>query len=603
MPHFYLLFCIPITQTIWKKEVLQTQTKFQRKKRIKGFDANPLALIRKSKHLTYLAIIIGIGVIIAKLVDYQFSAIASAKIPNPDDLTSFFGFWFSTFNVISLIIQLFITRRVVGVFGVGTSLFILPFGIMLGAFLVLIFPELWAVIILKLIDGSLKQSVNKSATELMVLPIPLEIKNQTKSFIDVFVDSAATGISGLILIFLVTGLDLSTRFISLMILAFFFLWVYYARKIRLEYIRSFKLKVNQVRENNEKKGALDFSNESVLSGLRKVLHKGTEKQIIFVLRKIKEMPDDRLFDDISFLIDHQSGTMRAEALQCLYFFRNRHIVEKVLPMINDPDQLVKTAAFEYLIEHAPQNQDELLTKYLQDKDYRVRGAALVSLAVETRDNPALKGKFDLEGRIEKKIDSLAGLKDPDEIKFRKIIILKTIGQANFPKHYSVIRDLMKDDDPQIVNQAILSAGNTLSPEFIDHVSDFLIQEKFRSSAKFALLNYGPALVEKFGEIIKDNQWDTGLLNHIPSILEQIGTQQSVELLFSLLDHTNIGLRMEALRSLNTLKTNHSHLRFHQKDVIRRILDEAHLYLETLTALYTQSTVKGIRRKKFQFRTT
>jgi hypothetical protein len=33
------------------------------------------------------------------------------------------------------------------------------------------------------------------------LPIPLGIKKQTKTFIDVFVDSAATGFGGLILIF------------------------------------------------------------------------------------------------------------------------------------------------------------------------------------------------------------------------------------------------------------------------------------------------------------------------------------------------------------------------------------------------------------------
>ena len=40
----------------------------------------------------------------------------------------------------------------------------------------------------------------------------------------------------------------------------------------------------------------------------------------------------------------------------------------------------------------------------------------------------------------------------------------------------------------------------MNPEFINPLSEFLIQEKFRPSAKLALLNYGPALVEKFAEI-------------------------------------------------------------------------------------------------------
>jgi len=587
---FLLIFCIPITRKVWKKDVLLTQTKFQRKKRIHGFDANPLALIRASKHLTYLALIIGVGVIVAKLVDYQFSAIASAIILNPDDLTAFFGFWFSTFNVISLLIQLFITRKVVGVFGVGTSLLILPFGIMLGAMLVLVFPELWAVIFLKLVDGSFKQSVNKSATELMALPIPLEIKNQTKSFIDVFVDSVATGISGLILIFLVTGLDLSTRFISLMILALFFVWVYFARKLRLEYINSFKSKIVQVRGPREQKGSLDFANESVLGGLKKVLQKGTEKQVIYILQKIKEMPNDYLFDDVVNLLNHPSSQVIVETLQCLYFYTNRHINESILPLIDHPNQQVKTAAFEYLLAHNPEERVMLFKKYLQDKDYKVRGAALVSLATETRNNHDLKVKFKLEERIGKKVNSLAGLKDLQEIRFRKITILKSISNSGLTIFYPTISSMLHDDDKEVVNQAIIAAGNTMSADFINKIASFLNQEYYRDSAKFALTYYGPAIIDSFNEILTKKLWTPELLIHIPSIVEKIGTQPSVELLFSLLDHSDIGLRMEALRSLNVLKVDHSNLRFHHKEVIRRILDEAHLYLETLRALYSQTTM-------------
>lgn len=590
---FLLIFCIPITRTVWKKDVLPTQTKFQRKKRIRGFDANPLALIRASKHLTYLALIIGIGVIVAKLVDYQFSAIASAIILNPDDLTAFFGFWFSTFNVISLLIQLFVTRKVVGVFGVGTSLLILPFGIMLGAMLVLVFPELWAVIFLKLVDGSFKQSVNKSATELMALPIPLEIKNQTKSFIDVFVDSVATGISGLILIFLVTGLDLSTRFISLMILALFFVWVYFARKLRLEYINSFKSKIIQLRGPREQKRLMDFSNESAIGGLKKVLHKGTEKQVVYILQKIKEMPNDYLFDDVMSLLSHASPQVIVEALHCLYFYTNRHINESVLPLIDHPDQQVKTAAFEYLLAHNPENRVALFKKYLQDKDYKVRGAALVSLAIETRNNHDLKVKFNLEERIGKKINSLAGLKDLQEIKFRKITILKSISNSGLTIFYPTISNMLHDEDKDVVNQALIAAGNTMSADFINQIAAFLNRDYHKDSAKFALTFYGPAIIDSLSEIIKNKLWSPELLIHIPSIAEKIGTQQSVELLFSILDHSDIGLRMEALRSLNVLKVDHSNLRFHHKEVIRRILDEAHLYLETLRALYSQTTANFV----------
>ncbi len=584
---FLLFFTIPITKSIWKNEVLPNQTKFQRKERTKGFGPNPFALIRKSKHLTYLALIIGVGVIVAKLVDYQFSAISAAKILNPDDLTAFFGFWFSTFNVISLFIQLFLTRRVVGVFGVGTSLVILPLGILTGALLVLIFPELWAVIFIKLIDGSLKQSVNKSATELMALPIPLEIKNQTKSFIDVFVDSAATGISGLILIFVVNGLNLSTRFISLIIIILIAVWLYYSRKIRLEYLHSFKLKVDLNKDINEKKGQWNFSSESVISGLSKVLRNGNEQQILFVLRKVKEMPHDRLFEEVKALIDHPSANIRSEALRCLYYYRNQRAVDQVLPLIHDSNQSVKIAAFEYLIAHMPENRVEFLNNYLQDKDYRVRGAAMVSLASETRDNPELKLKFDIENRIIKRVADLTQLQNPEEIRFRKIVILKVVCLAGLENQYHLLRQMMGDEDAEVVNQAILSAGQTTHIDFIDSILPFLISEKHRESARTALLNFGSGIIPYLTLALEKESENPDLVHQIPPIVERIGTQQSVEMLFGLLNSNNIGLRLEALRALNNLKIHHPQLSFHKKQVIEKILEEAHLYLETLGALYAQ----------------
>ena len=186
---FFLVVCIFLIRMIWNSNKSTATSLYKRRKRMGRVSEHPLRLIVKSKHLTYLALITAIGVFVARLVDYQFSAISSLLITDEDELTAFFGFWFSNINIISLLIQLFLTRRVVGTFGVGMSLFFLPAGIFIGALSVMFFPALWSAILIKSADGSLKQSVNKSAIELLALPIPIETKNQAKTFIDVFVDS------------------------------------------------------------------------------------------------------------------------------------------------------------------------------------------------------------------------------------------------------------------------------------------------------------------------------------------------------------------------------------------------------------------------------
>lgn len=145
----------------------------------------------------------------ANLVDYQFSAIASYVITDEDRLTAFFGFWLSNLSIASLVVQLFLTTRILKTFGVATTLFFLPIGILIGSVTILIAPALWAAVLLKISDGGFKQSINKAGIELLALPVPPEIKNQAKAFIDVFVDSFATGVGGILLLIFIHDLGLS----------------------------------------------------------------------------------------------------------------------------------------------------------------------------------------------------------------------------------------------------------------------------------------------------------------------------------------------------------------------------------------------------------
>lgn len=582
---FLLWICIPLTKTVWRENLSGKNNPFKNKNKLNEIMESPFRLIRKSKHLSYLAGIIGVSVIVAKLVDYQFNAIASLRISDPDELTAFFGFWFSNFNLFSLLIQLFLTRRVVGVFGVGTSLFFLPAGIFVGAVLVLFAPSLFAAILIKMADGSLKQSINKSAVELLALPIPLSIKNKTKTFIDVFVDSVATGIGGLILILIVNAFQLSTSFISIIILAILGVWFLFAIKIRKEYIKSFQLKLKQTSQGKENKN-LNVANESVLSGLIKVLEQGSENQILWVLLKSREKPNERLYLPILKMLEHPNGAIRADALRNLYFYRNKNITETVYQMISDPVQEVKISAFEYLLEHHPKNRVELMQQFLFDPDYKVSGAALLSLAGELRDNPELKKQYELRQIVAEKIEALKTETNPEIKTFNTKILLETIGKGNMPGYFSFIQIGLSDSNPDIVNQAILAAGLSMAPEFIDKLINYVKEEQFTESASIALSQYGVEIIAFLHEVIKDPV-HLEIHRKIPEIVERIESQNSVNFLFELLDSEDFPVRNKALTSLTHLKTRYQFLHFDKKQVIKRILNESRLLQDTLSILYLQ----------------
>lgn len=584
---FLLVFCIPITAHIWQKDVEAAPAPLVTKeKRGKKLTPGPLRQIMDSKHLSLLAGIVGISVVVAKLVDYQFSDLAALHIPDRDDLTAFFGFWFSTFNLISLFLQLFLTRKVVGMLGIGTSLFFLPGSIFLAALALVFIPELWVAVILKLADGSLKQSINKAAVELLILPIPQDVKSQAKTFIDVFVDSLATGISGLILIFVVSGLDLSTRAISLIIMALLGVWGWLALQIREEYINTFKKRIDQAQENN--KQTLDLSQESVVSGLQKVLEKGAEKQVLFVLAKIREAQDDRFYNQVLPLLQHPSSQIRAAAIHYLYFLKKYSIPERIEPLTRDESQRVKIKAFEYLIEHRPEERVALVARYLQEGDYRIYGAALVSLAYETRDNLSLKREFELEERLQDTLDRLPAETDGEKHRFMQVTALKVIAYGQLKDHYPVISDWLHDEHPDVIRQAILSAGHTHDTVFIPRLIDFLGFRDYAPVATEALLHFGAAVFDPLTERMDNVNSQIELRRAIPSLVKHLGIQEAVDFLFDHFEYPDQVVRFEVLRALNYLNANFAHLKFQKKQVLQSILDEARLYADTLAILYVQS---------------
>ncbi|MCB0630987.1 MAG: hypothetical protein R2824_07365 [Saprospiraceae bacterium] len=587
---FLLSFCLPITNFVWKQNIHFSPVPLvKKKKQSKQWTPLPLQQIMASKHLSLLAGIVGISVVVAKLVDYQFSDLAALHIPDPDNLTAFLGFWFSTFNLISLFLQLFLTRRLVGTLGVGTSLFFLPGSIFLAAALLLFIPELWVAVILKMADGSLKQSINKAAVELLILPIPQEIKNQSKTFIDVFVDSLATGISGLILIFVVNGLDLSTRTISAITLALLLVWGWLALEIRKEYLQHFKRRVGKV-QPNDTRTELDLTQESVVGGLKKVLGHGAGKQILFVLQKIREARDDRFFEEALPLLQHSISDVRAATLHYLYFVKGHNISELVEPLTKDESQKVKIKAFEYLIEHRSADRLQVIERYLQEDDYRVYGAALVSLSHEVQNNAYLRQESRLAERLEDAMQQLPSITDPERYQFIRIMVLKVIAYGHLTAHYDYIGESLTADSEEVVKQAVLSAGFTQEVNFIPSLVDILEHQKFRTTATQSLALYGEKILRELKIRIENPDENIALKRTIPAVIGHIGTQSAVDFLFQQFEHPDQVVRFEVLRALNHLNTQFPYLRFQRDRVIRNILLEAQLYSDTLAILYVQNKI-------------
>lgn len=554
----------------------EDETQMEKFDPIKSFSL-PLHLILSSKHLSFLAVIIAFSVFTAKLIDYQFGYFAIANFSSDDELTSFFGFWYSSFNILSLVIQMFITQRIVGKLGVGMSLFILPVLLLFNAAFLLIFPTLVLALGMKLMDGGLKQSINKAAVELLSIPIADPVKLKTKTFLDVFVDSLATGISGLFLIIVVKTLDLPNYMVTIIMLISILLWIYFVSRIKEEYKNTFRLSLKLKSNQIEATEHLNILNQFI-----NVLDKGDEYQIIKLLKKVEFLNYPELEKTVLKLIDHPSNKVKVAALNYLSL-KTPNFSDKIISLIDHVDQNIKVAAFEYLLNHDQRLEPNYFINKINDPDIRVQSAALVAIAKEYANQPGIEKMLRLSDRIVLLKERISSESDFDA---RIIItaILKIIGYGKLAVHYDMIKKYLSDSDPKLQRQAILAVGFTKSKRLLNIMM-------FNTDIKESNQDAQAISLSRFNEVqlkgILQKAIESGRIELIITITQafrEIPSLESVETLLKLADHEKFVVRAKAIEGLYILADRYPLLEIDQKKINSLLLFEAKDYEKMISLL-------------------
>ncbi|WP_291962329.1 Npt1/Npt2 family nucleotide transporter [Maribacter sp.] len=588
-----LFFCIPLLRNIWNIRVKKNGS-VKKHKSATNLSEPPLKLILKSKHLTYIASIVAVSVVVAKLVDYLFSDFASSSFTDADELTAFFAFWFSTFNLLSLIIQLFFTHRIVGIWGVGFSLLLLPIGIFGGSILFLMLPELSAVVVIKAMDGILKQSIHKSASELLTLPLPFELKNKTKSFIDVVVDSLATGIAGCLLIFVVRGLDLPSFYIGILIIALVCLWLYFIYKVRIEYYKTFRNNLEVLTDSYKKTKKVTDTKVSVVAGMRTVFKNGTEEQILFMLDKLMEINDKRFADDVELLLEHPSNKVKLSAIQNLYFLNSKSMTAEVSELLKIDDRELTIATLAYILSFAHKDKSFIFDAYLEHSNERIATAALYCLARAAKNNYSLKQRYSLLDRISLALKTIAS--DQKDLPYVASVI-EILGVANLPIFHNRLVAFLQHENEEIVKTTIKAIGTATDPEMVQHIIPFLAEKAFRPTVLEAFNVYGQQILPILKNHVAERRQPLSVLRFIPAAMQSFHSKEAVHHLLGILNHEDLTVRLEVVRALSAIRATHPQLKFNKYKVVSVIFDECKLHHQTLSAMHTQIIISYRNRNK------
>ncbi|MGV8122825.1 MAG: NTP/NDP exchange transporter [Candidatus Xenobiia bacterium LiM19] len=181
-----------------------------------------------SRYLLLFTILLCIMIMCSKLIDFQIGRVMENVILDKDSKTIFMGNIYFWANSLSFILLFFapLLYKYLGIFG---ALLLAPSVniITLGAFAAL--ASLNAIVVTKVLDGSLKYGISQVTREMLYIPCTREEKYRAKAVIDILFYRLANVFTAILMIFFTGVIALSVQSFNIVIIALLCinLWVLY----------------------------------------------------------------------------------------------------------------------------------------------------------------------------------------------------------------------------------------------------------------------------------------------------------------------------------------------------------------------------------------
>jgi AAA family ATP:ADP antiporter len=141
----------------------------------------------RSAYLANVSLFILLFAITATFLYFQQASLVRDNFHDRGAQTAFFAQIDLAVNVITLIVQLFFTGRIVGLLGVGVTLAILPALTLLGFGVLAALPAVSTLVVFQVLRRSSDYAIARPTREVLYTVLPREDRYKAKSFIDTVV--------------------------------------------------------------------------------------------------------------------------------------------------------------------------------------------------------------------------------------------------------------------------------------------------------------------------------------------------------------------------------------------------------------------------------
>ena len=482
--------------------------------------------------------------VVSALVDIQFNYAVDEHFAGIDAKAAFFGQFFAILSALAFIFQLLVAPRVLRFAGVGAALLVLPLLLASGSAFLLVLPGLYLSLLPKAADLGLRHSLHKSATEILVLPIPVALKERVKLVLDSVADNVGTGIGAL----LVLGLEAfalgSQRSIALLVVVISIGWAFVAWRVRVVYVDAFREAISR-RELDPTLFRVELSDGAAIHTLVAALASEHDRHKEYALGSLATIQNPAIVAPARRLLTDPSPDIRRLAIAALAAQPDSSSLGAVRPLLLDSCPRVRVAAVHYVCTRDGQDPIPQLAEFLVDDDERVRLAAIGALAEHWPEAaPEL-----LDERFVQRVLSLEG---PLGV-FARSELARLLGAGGWRGLDAHRERLIADESPEVVLATIEAAGRARTPDLIPWLMDRLASRRWRAPARAALARFGDEIVLRARRAWLAADTPPRVRTALPRLLAEVPTQRAIDTLLDLLPQATPLDRLSLLKALNRLR--------------------------------------------------
>jgi AAA family ATP:ADP antiporter len=518
----------------------------------------------------YLRLIAGLavaGAIATQWTAFQLNVVVDQRFGDDlDGFTAFFGTFNFLMGAVSFSVQVLLTGRLLRAYGVTAAILALPLALATGNLLIALVPVFWPVLITNAFDQGLRFSVDKSAYELLYLPISPGRRIHVKNAIDIVMTRFADAFGGVLLglftqgFLMLPGLHLGVRGLAAVNLAVLSAWILLALRVRQEYVRTIQDSIHRHRLDSERDSGAG-TERSVAEALRAKLEAGDSSEVRYALDLIEAQHARRWHPALRPLLKHPDAEIRRRALAILGAAGDEAIADYVPTLLRDPDIGVRTEALLYLSRESgidPLRQIEELGDF---EDFSIRAGTAAFLAAPGPAQNVEAARMMLQAMAAS--PGREGRRDRREA-------ARLIGTIDEGGLLEMLRPLVSDEDPDVAREALRAARRLSASELVPSMIMALARSDVVEDAADALAALGDEVVPEISGALRDDTVPVEVRRELPSVLLRIGTVHAERALVDSLLESDGTVRYRIISSLNKLRVARPDIRI-DRDVLELLL--------------------------------